>query len=1130
MAQREYEFIMRLSAKLDAAYKTSFRTAQAALAAYGKEYNDLKGSLKDITLFERQTAKVEETAKVLERYEKQLKNIQEEYERTGQSSSDLKNKMLDKEAQIEKTRAALEKQKDVLEEYRKRLEDAGVDTTKLKEESDRLKKQIEDLDKGFGEAAEGAKLFSDESSDAADSIAQILAASKLLDATNAVKDWFFEAAEAAREYEATMAAVRRTVGGSEEEIAAMGDNFKDLSTTIPITTESLGNIATTAGQLGIAKDDVEEFTRVMAMLDTTTDLAADEAATLLAQFANVTGTRDYARLGATVAQLGDATATTASRVVRMAQGMAAAANVAGMSERDILAISAAVGSLGIEANAGSSSMSQLIQKLYTAVETGDGLEGFAKVANMTAMEFKNAWGRDAVGAMNAFVQGLNDTERNGKSAIVVLNDLGITNVRQTKAILGLASAGDLLTNTITQANEAWNANTALTDKANIMYGTAEAKLTMMQNQYNNLKIAVGDALNPALVRTYDVLARVMKAITELSEENPNLVKGFAALTAGVVAATSALAAYIAISKVAKLVTESMAGPVGWIAIGLTALVTTIGAAAVMLNETNTEMLDLQDSIKETASAMDEMDESYEHSLASTQASATAVADYISRLEELERAGTAATSAHAEYAALVDRINGAMPGLNLSLDEQTGLVEGDTAAIRAQAAAWEENARAQARAKVDQEYGSHVVELITDRTRAEQRLKELQVEEANIVEDLAKAKENDNGKTRNAVSEADRLASALSRNKEQQREANDAISAANDALDKYNAEYGAVTRSIEAFYDAQEEADGAADGFVEAIGPAVDELGILATAYEEAYDAAIKSFEKQFNLWDEAAAVTATDIGTINGNLESQISYWQDYSKNLETLNSQNIDGLGEFVAALSDGSAQSAATIAGLAGASETELKEAVKNYQALKAEREKAANEVGESVADLDKAVQNAVSAVEDAVDDMDLSYEAGQAATATMNSYANAVESKIPEIICAYNKLKQKSEELLKYQGMTVIPRTGDIGSIGYNYDASGTANATSGWTWVGERGPELMWFNGGEAVTDAKKSAMLAENAGSNEYIVTIAPVYNISGGTNAEELRAVLEEHDRNLKAQVKSIVREEADNSRRRAFR
>lgn len=414
---------------------------------------------------------------------------------------------------------------------------------------------------------------------------------------------------AASEFETAMASVKRTVGGSDDFISGLGESFKQLSTQMPITSEELANIAATAGQLGIAQQNVESFTTVMAQLATTTDLTADDAATMLAQFANITGTTDYERLGSTVAALGDATATTASKVVQMSQGMAASATQAGMTETDILAISAAVGSLGIEAQAGSTAMSTLISTLYKATETGDKLDQFASVAGMTAEQFKQAWGEDAVGAMNAFIQGLNDTERNGKSAVVILDELGITNVRQTKAILGLASAGDLLTNTISQANTAWSQNTALAEKAGVMYNTTEAKMTMLENSVKNVKIAIGDALTPVVSAVAEGLTALIEPVAEFIEQNPALVQSITAFIAVLGLAAAAIGAYTAITKLAAAANLLFAGSIPGIGIilavaaGVGALVAGISALVGAINDANPsfETLDAQfDSLNEKA--------------------------------------------------------------------------------------------------------------------------------------------------------------------------------------------------------------------------------------------------------------------------------------------------------------------------------------------------------------------------------------------------------------------------------------------------------------------------------------------------------------------------------------------------
>nr|MBQ4453235.1 phage tail tape measure protein [Clostridia bacterium] len=440
-------------------------------------------------------------------------------------------------------------------------------------------------------------------------ISSALAATGVIKGLESIYDSLQECVSAASEFESAMAGVQRTVGGSEDFISGLGESFKQLSTQMPITAEELAGIATTAGQLGIAQADVEQFTTVMAQLATTTDLTADDAATMLAQFANITGLTDYERLGSTVASLGDATATTASKVVQMSQGLAASATQAGMSETDILAISAAVGSLGIEAQAGSTAMSTLISTLYKSVETGDKLEQFASVAGMTADQFKQAWGEDAVSAMDAFIQGLNDTERNGKSAVVILDELGITNVRQTKAILGLASAGDLLSNTISQANAAWAENTALGEKAGIMYDTTEAKMTMMQNAANNVKIAIGDALTPMVSGFAEAMTGILEPIAEFVEANPALVQGITAFVGVLGAAAAVLAAYTAYTKLAAAANLLFAGSIPGIGliVGVAAaiggLVAGIGLLTAAYNDAHPsfEKLDAQfDELNEKA--------------------------------------------------------------------------------------------------------------------------------------------------------------------------------------------------------------------------------------------------------------------------------------------------------------------------------------------------------------------------------------------------------------------------------------------------------------------------------------------------------------------------------------------------
>lgn len=665
---------------------------------------------------EAQKAKLEQTGAALQNAQKaqqaysyqveqsraKLEGAKAKLEELKRSTSDTTVQQQKLTAEVEKHQKALHSAQAGLTAANKAVNDwqrsnnyAQRDLNELDAEIQRNNKYLDEarqsvdgcassIDK-FGQETQDAKEGADSMEDGIQALSAVLAAAGVSAGLNKITEALKACVDASIEFETAMAGVRRTVGGTDEELDAMARGFKDMALEIPATTTELGKIAETAGQLGIQKDRVSEFTEVMAMLATTTDLTAETAATMLAQFANITGLTDYERLGATVAQLGDATATTASKVVEMSQGMAAAADIAGMSETDILAIAASVGSLGIEAQAGSTAMSTLISTIFKAVETGsEQLSSFASVAGMSAKEFSGAWREDAVGALDAFIKGLNNTERNGKSAVVILDELGITNVRQTKAILGLANAGDLLTNTIAQANKAWEENTALQEKAGIMYSTTESQITMASNAFTELKIAIGDALTPALGEMAEVGTSAFSWAAEFVEENPWLVQaitgavGAMALLAGAVTAYSVVTAIA--DKVQKSLNLSLAlCPAFAVAAAIGALIVVVGNLAAKASEAAEETAGMSEAVRESKKAFEETTGAAEDQKDSTLA-------MVSALESAMAAEEKTAASKAVILNLVDRLNEAVPSLALAYNEETDSLNLTTEAIERMALA------------------------------------------------------------------------------------------------------------------------------------------------------------------------------------------------------------------------------------------------------------------------------------------------------------------------------------------------------------------------------------------------------------------------------------------------------------
>jgi len=302
------------------------------------------------------------------------------------------------------------------------------------------------------------------------------------------------------EYESAFAGVKKTIDATDEQLAELDAGIRAMSTQMPTSAAEIAGVAEAAGQLGIQTENVLGFTETMTQLGDATNLTADEAATTLARFANVTGMAqtDFDRLGSSIVALGNNYATTESEIAAMAQNLGAAGSQVGMSAAQILGFSAALSSVGMEAAAGGTAMSKLMIDMQVATETGgESLQNFANVAGMSAEEFKTAFQSDAAGAISSFITGLNDTDRLGKSAVGVLTDMGITETRLRDTILRAAGAGDIFTNAIETSTEAWEENTALTNEVQQRYATMESQIAILKNGLTNLGISFyQDVRNP----------------------------------------------------------------------------------------------------------------------------------------------------------------------------------------------------------------------------------------------------------------------------------------------------------------------------------------------------------------------------------------------------------------------------------------------------------------------------------------------------------------------------------------------------------------------------------------------------------------------------------------------------------
>lgn len=336
-------------------------------------------------------------------------------------------------------------------------------------------------------------------------------------------------AKFAIDFEDSFAGVKKTVDATPEQLSKIKQGIIDLSTTgidgrgaIPQTTTELNELAAAGGQLGISQENIIDFTEVMAQMGSATNLVGEEGAATLARFQNVMGVgqNEIRNIGSAIVDLGNHSATTESEIAEMALRMGKYGSSVRMSAADVLGYSAALSSLGIEAQMGGSAIGRTWLSIETAVASGgEGLTKFAKYSGKSAEEFKKQWNTDSSGAFNGLLKGLQSAE----NLTVALDDLGINNTQDIQAMMALVNGYDLVTESVNRSNTAYKENTALQEEFNAKNETTASKLANTKNNIIEAARSIGETMLPSIQDASTTVANFAKGLSQMSDEQKRTV-------------------------------------------------------------------------------------------------------------------------------------------------------------------------------------------------------------------------------------------------------------------------------------------------------------------------------------------------------------------------------------------------------------------------------------------------------------------------------------------------------------------------------------------------------------------------------------------------------------------------------
>lgn len=215
-----------------------------------------------------------------------------------------------------------------------------------------------------------------------------------------------DAAKKAIEFESTMADVAKVVDGLRDQNGAftksyyeISDALLNMSKSIPMTADALGQIMASAGQAGIASEDLTKFTETAAKMGVAFDTTAEQAGEWMATWRtalNLSQTQVTA-LGDQLNYLGNTTSENALKLSEVVTRVGALGQTAGLSAGEVAALAASMP--GVTAEISATGIKSMMIAMTAGASATSKQAAVLQQLGFTASDMANRMQTDAKGAI-----------------------------------------------------------------------------------------------------------------------------------------------------------------------------------------------------------------------------------------------------------------------------------------------------------------------------------------------------------------------------------------------------------------------------------------------------------------------------------------------------------------------------------------------------------------------------------------------------------------------------------------------------------------------------------------------------------------------------------------------------------
>ena len=361
---------------------------------------------------------------------------------------------------------------------------------------------------------------------------------------------FRKAAQSAAELDDTYADVMKTTGLLHDEVTDLDKELMKMDTRT--SREQLLLLARDAGKLGITgKEDILGFVRAADQIQVALGEDLGEGAIKnLGKIADVFGLtkemgieKSLLSIASAVNALGQASTASEAYLVDFTQRLAGVGAMAGLSVQDILGFASGLDQSAMKVEMAATAFQKFLMSMYEEPAK------FAKYAGMQVEEFSELLKTNANEAITVVMKAMNGQD--GFAAMVpVFNEMGLDGARAVGVLSAMTKNLEAVTEAQRLANVEFAKGTSVTEEYNTKNNNLQAQLEKARKEFQNASIALGQSLNPIMLKSTKLTTHLIKALAQYGKEIKTVIIVIAALTVALKARNIAIAIGNAAMKVA----------------------------------------------------------------------------------------------------------------------------------------------------------------------------------------------------------------------------------------------------------------------------------------------------------------------------------------------------------------------------------------------------------------------------------------------------------------------------------------------------------------------------------------------------------------------------------------------------